>query len=175
MRTPSKQHTLVAALLLPLVSGCSENMDDLYAYIDETKSSHVGSVKPIPQFKPYESFTYSAGDLRDPFEASVEIEEQTQASASLLTPDRSRPRQPLEAFPLDTLRMVGVLEQGDNHWGLVEDPKKVVHRVKLGNYLGQNEGRIVSITETDITLVEIIPDGIGGYIERDASLAIGGE
>lgn len=165
---------LFIAILLPVLAGCSENMDDLYAYIDETKSSHVGSVDPIPQFRPYESFAYSAADLRDPFEPNIDLEEeQAQASENLLSPDRSRPRQPLEAFPLDTLRMVGVLEQGDNLWGLVEDPKQVVHRVKLGNYMGKNEGRIVAITETDITLVEIIPDGIGGYIERDASLAIG--
>jgi type IV pilus assembly protein PilP len=166
-------------ILLPVISSlilssCSQSVDDLYTYIEQSKSAHVGSVKPIPQFKPYESFTYSASELRDPFEAAVDIEED-EDNANLLSPDKTRPRQPLEAFPLDTLRMVGVLEQGDNLWGLIEDPKQVVHRVKVGNYMGQNEGAITGIAEGEIFLVEIIPDGVGGYIEREASIAIGNE
>ncbi len=166
------------AILLPLISaavltGCSQSVDDLYGYIEQAKSEHVGSVKPIPQFKPYETFTYSAKLLRDPFEAVVDIEEDDKSD--LLSPDKARPKQPLEAFPLDTLRMVGVLEQGDNLWGLIEDPKQVVHRVQVGNYMGQNEGAITSITEGEIILVEIIPDGMGGYLERDAAIAIGNE
>ena len=174
-----KTYLTLNAILLPLVSGtvltgCSQNVDDLYAYIDQAKSAHVGSVKPIPQFKPYESFTYSAAELRDPFEASIDLEEEEDKD-DLLSPDKTRPRQPLEAFSLDSLRMVGVLEQGDNLWGLIEDPKQVVHRVSIGNYMGQNEGAITGITEGEIFLVEIIPDGVGGYLERDASIAIGNE
>jgi type IV pilus assembly protein PilP len=174
-----KQYSKLTALLLPLISasvlpGCSQSYDDLYAYIEQQKAAHVGSVKPIPQFKPYESFTYSAAELRDPFEAVMEIEEDEDKN-DLLSPDKTRPRQPLEAFSLDSLRMVGVLEQGDNLWGLIEDPKQVVHRVQVGNYMGQNEGAITGITEGEIFLVEIIPDGVGGYIEREASIAIGNE
>lgn len=167
------------AILLVVISssaliGCSQDVSDLYTYIEQQKAAHVGSVKPIPQFKPYESFTYSAYDLRDPFEASINLEEE-ENKEDLLSPDRSRPRQPLEVFPLDTLRMVGVLEQGENLWGLIEDPKKVVHRVQVGNYMGQNEGAITGISEGEIFLVEIISDGVGGYIERNASIAIGHE
>ena len=158
----------------PVLTGCTQSVDDLYAYIDQAKSAHIGSVRPIPQFKPYESFTYSATELRDPFEAAINLEDEADKE-ELLSPDKTRPRQPLEAFPLDTLRMVGVLEQGENLWGLIEDPKQVVHRVKVGNYLGQNEGAITGISEGEIFLVEIIPDGVGGYIERDASIAIGNE
>jgi len=166
------------AILLPLIStsvltGCNQGVDDLYTYIEQQKAAHVGSVRPIPQFKPYESFTYSAYELRDPFEAAIEIEEDDKDD--LLSPDKTRPRQPLEAFPLDTLRMVGVLEQDVNLWGLIEDPKQVVHRVQIGNYMGQNEGAITGISEGEIFLVEIIPDGVGGYIERNASIAIGNE
>lgn len=175
MKKSSKLNLLMLPpLTATLLSGCAQSMDDLYAYIDQAKSAHVGSVQPIPQFKPYESFTYSATELRDPFEAAINIEEE-QDKDDLLSPDKTRPRQPLEAFPLDTLRMVGVLEQGDNLWGLIEDPKQVVHRVKVGNYMGQNEGAITGITESEIFLVEIIPDGVGGYLERDASIAIGNE
>ena len=174
-----KRYLRLNVFLLPVLSGsvltaCTQSVDDLYAYIDQAKSAHVGSVQPIPQFKPYESFTYSAADLRDPFEAAMDIEEDEDKD-DLLSPDKTRPRQPLEAFSLDSLRMVGVLEQGDNLWGLIEDPKQVVHRVKVGNYMGQNEGAITGITEGEIFLVEIIPDGVGGYIERDASIAIGNE
>jgi len=166
--------TLLIAVAATLASGCSQNYDDLYAYIDQAKATYVGSVTPIPQFKPYESFAYSAGDLRDPFVANVEVD-QAEGENEGLTPDSERPRQPLEAFSLDTLRMVGIMEQSDNLWGLIKDSQNIVHRVQVGDYMGQNEGRITAITESGIQLVEIIPDGVGGYIERDASIAIGND
>jgi len=147
-------------------------MGDLHRFIDQTKSSHVGSVKPIPQFLPYESFNYTAAELRDPFVPDVELEE-NEETTSLLNPDSTRPKEALEAFPLDTLRMVGTLEQKENLWGLVKDSQNVVHRVQVGNYMGQSEGRIIAIDDSSINLVEIIPDGVGGYIERDAAIAIG--
>jgi type IV pilus assembly protein PilP len=162
------------AVIAALTSGCSQNYDDLYSFIDQAKSSYVGSVKPIPQFKPYESFAYSAAELRDPFVANVEVDKEG-GEGEGLTPDSDRPRQPLEAFSLDTLRMVGIMEQNDNLWGLIKDSQNIVHRVQVGNYMGQNEGRITAITESSIQLVEIIPDGVGGYIERDASIAIGND
>jgi len=155
------------------LASCSQDISDLQTFIAQTKSAHVGSVKPIPQFKPYESFSYTAGDLRDPFEATIELEDD-KTKTSLLNPDSTRPREPLEVFPLDTLSMVGILEQNDQLWGLIKDPQNIVHRVQVGHYMGQSEGRILEINETAIYLVEIVPDGIGGYIERDASIAIGG-
>ncbi len=169
------QRILIACTLAILASACSKDTNDLYSFIEETKSMHMGSVKPIPQFEPYKNFSYSAGDLRDPFVASVDLTEKSNNNANALRPDQRRPKQPLEIFPLDTLSMVGILEQQNNLWGLIKDPQNVVHRVQVGNYIGQNEGRITEITDTDIRLVEIIPDGIGGYIERDASIAIGNE
>jgi type IV pilus assembly protein PilP len=157
-----------------LMSACSHNYDDLYSYIDQAKSTYVGSVTPIPQFKPYESFAYSAADLRDPFVPNAEVDKQA-GKEDGLTPDSARPRQPLEAFSLDTLRMVGIMEQNDTLWGLIKDSQNIVHRVQVGNYMGQNEGRITKITESGIQLVEIIPDGVGGYVEREASIAIGND
>lgn len=157
------------------LSACSQDVSDLQSFIAQTKSAHVGSVKPIPQFKPYESFSYSAVDLRDPFVATADIDEDNTTKTSLLNPDSTRPKQPLESFPLDTLSMVGILEQNEQQWGLIKDPQNVVHRIQVGNYMGQSEGRIIEINESAIFLVEIVPDGIGGYIERDASIAIGGE
>jgi type IV pilus assembly protein PilP len=165
---------LLIAVATTLMSACSHNYDDLYSYIDQAKSTYVGSVTPIPQFKPYESFAYSAADLRDPFVASAEVDQKV-GKGDGLTPDSARPRQPLEAFSLDTLRMVGIMEQDDNLWGLIKDSQNIVHRVQVGNYMGQNEGRITKITESGIQLVEIIPDGVGGYVEREASIAIGND
>lgn len=168
----TRNATLLAVISSSALFGCSQDVSDLYTYIEQQKAAYVGSVKPIPQFKPYESFTYTAYELRDPFEASINIKEEGPEPPG---PVESRPRQPLEAFPLDTLRMVGVLEQGENLWGLIEDPKKVVHRVQVGNYMGQNDGEITGISEGEIFLVEVISDGMEGFIERKASIAIGQE
>jgi len=157
------------------ISACSQDVSDLQSFIAQTKSAHVGSVEAVPQFKPYESFSYSAAELRDPFVANTNLDEDSGTKTSLLNPDSARPKQPLEIFPLDTLSMVGILEQNAELWGLIKDPQNIVHRVQVGNYMGQSEGRITEINESAIFLVEIIPDGIGGYIERDASIAIGGQ
>ncbi len=165
----------IISISLLSISACSQDVSDLQTFIAQTKSAHVGSVKPIPQFKPYESFSYSAAELRDPFVAHVDLDNDETTKTSLLNPDSSRPRQPLEIFPLDTLSMVGTLEQSEQLWGLIKDPQNMVHRVQVGNYMGQSEGRIIEINDSAIYLVEIVPDGIGGYIERDASIAIGGQ
>ena len=168
------KHTIICLSLLN-IAACSQDISDLRTFIERTKSANVGSVKPIPQFKPYESFSYTAANLRDPFVANTDIDDDEATKASLLNPDTSRPKEPLEAFPLDSLSMVGIIEQNEHQWGLIKDPQNVVHRVLVGNYMGQNEGRINKITESSISLVEIIPDGVGGYIEQDASIAMGGE
>ena len=176
MRTLPKNITRTAALiaLTAITSSCSRDNSDLHAFIEETKSKHVGSVQPLPQFKPYKNFTYSAANLRDPFEAAFEDKKDSTAESSL-RPNIQRPKEPLESFPLDTLRMVGILEQNEQVWGLIKDPNNVVHRVQAGNYAGQNEGQILSVSEQQIDLIEIIPDGLGAYIEREASLAIGSD
>jgi len=158
-----------------VLAGCTQSDADLTSFILETKSSHVGSVRPLPAFEPYKNFIYSAAELRDPFESAFEAEADTNntMNSNGLRPNKTRPKEPLETYPLDTLRMVGILVQHENTWGLVKDPNNVVHRVQTGNFAGQNEGQIVTVTEKQIDIIEIIPDGLGGYIERTASLAIG--
>lgn len=167
----------ISFLLMTIaLNACTQNNDDLTAFIEETKSKHLGSVRPLPTFEPYKNFTYSAAELRDPFEAAFEADvdqNSTTSNTTGLRPSQIRPKEPLEAYPLDTLRMVGILVQRENTWGLVKDPNNVVHRVQTGNYAGQNEGQIISVSEKQIDIIEIIPDGLGGYIERTASLAIG--
>ena len=171
-----KFRPLSFAILSIALSSCTQDNSDLYRFIDETKSKHLGSVKPLPQFEPYRNFSYEASDLRDPFESTFDAEEDTQdTSNSGLKRNETRPREALETYPLDTLRMVGILVQNEQTWGLVKDPNNVIHRIQTGNYAGQNEGQIVTVTEQKIDIIEIIPDGLGGYIEREAALAIGTE
>ena len=164
--------TILVLTLIVLATGCSRDDTDLHEFIAVTRAKHLGSVQPLPQFKPYQNFIYSASDLRDPFEAAFEVDENESGSANSLRPNIERPKEALEHFPLDTLRMVGILEQRDQVWGLIKDPQNLVHRVQVGNYAGQNEGQIISVTENQIDFVEIVPDGLGGYIERNASLGI---
>lgn len=155
-----------------LLGGCSSDMDDLDRYINEVKARPGGRIEPLPEITPYEVFTYTADveGLRSPF---VPDSPQVASGGSGGTrPDRDRSREFLEQFPLDTLAMVGTLELGAQTYGLLQTRDGLIHRVQPGNYIGQNDGRIVAITESEIRLVEIISDGIGGYLERDAAIGL---
>ena len=165
--TTSAARILLAGLGLVTLAGCSNDMDELRAKIDEMKSRPSRGIEPLPEVKPYETFDYAAGDLRSPFESGV--------PASLTTgirPDSNRPREFLEQFSLDTLRMVGTLKLQGRVFGLVQTRDGLVHRVLPGNHVGQNDGRITAIQDGKISLIEIVPDGMGGFVERPASLAL---
>ena len=167
-------------LALLVLAGCSDDMSDLREYVEETKQRPGGQIEEIPEFEPYESFTYDPSELRDPFRPSdgfgMTAEEQAaKESDSGLAPDTSRPKEPLEQFPLDSLEMVGTLGQGDQEWGLVKSPEGVIHRVQEGNYLGQNYGRITELSAERIEVLEIVPDGQGDWMEREAALSLGEE
>jgi type IV pilus assembly protein PilP len=149
-------------------------MSDLQRYIAEVNARPGGRIEPLPVIEPHESFTYDAYDERSPF-VPERPSGNADSSRSLLRPDSARPREYLEQFPLDTLDMVGSLVQGGVLYGLVQTTDTLVHRVRVGNYLGQNDGRIVSIDDSVIRVVEIVPDGIGGYMERPAAVSLGEE
>jgi type IV pilus assembly protein PilP len=153
------------------LGGCGRDMADLDAYVAEVKARPGGKIEPLPEIKTYETFTYEPGGARSPFVAS--LPDARAAEAGGVRPDQSRRREYLESFPLDTLDMVGTLNLGGSLYGLVQTNDKLIHRVTVGNYLGQNDGRIVAITDSDIQLIEIIPDGLGGYTERAASISLG--
>ena len=161
--------TVLGAATLSLAA-CSANMDELDAYINEVKAKPGSPIEPLPEIKPYEGFAYEADELRSPFQPDT-AQVVTDAAGGV-TIDEDRIREFLEGFPLDTLSMVGTLEQNGVYYGLVQDSEGLIHRVIPGNYLGQNYGRITDITESEITLVEVISDGIGGYIERDAAVGL---
>ena len=164
-------------VMMLFLSGCSSsNTADLQQFVAEVRGRQPSKIEPLPEFKPYETFLYQAADLRSPFDAGSSGQaEQTLAGASTnngLRPDANRPREPLEDFPLDTLRMVGTLSQQGQSWGLVLANDGTIHRVQPGNFLGQNHGKIKQISEFEIELLEIVPDGLGGWMERPASLAL---
>lgn len=159
----------LAALGLLALGGCSSDMDELRQKVAEIKARPGERIEPLPEIKPYEAFVYNAANLRSPFVPTAPARNDV---ASGVRPDTKRPREFLEQFPLDTLRMVGTLELHGRNYGLVQGKDGLVHRVLPGNYMGQNDGRIVSITPTRISIIEIVPDGLGGYIERPASLAL---
>ena len=170
MKSIAGARVLVAAVLAGCVAaGCSGGQSDLQKWIAETKKKPGGRVPALPEVKPYESFVYAAGNLRSPFQPAGPSLGGGQAN---LRPSTRRNREFLEGFSLDTLKMVGTFKVGSSFYGLVQSKDGLVHKVQPGNYLGQNDGKVTDITGGKISLVEIIPDGLGGYIERPASLAL---
>lgn len=170
---------VLACLSILGLSGCeSATLQDLNAYVGQVKARHPGRIDPLPEIEVYQTHSYSVSDLRDPFskpETRRQEEEQQAASVGGISPDFNRPRESLEEYPLDSLRMVGTLERQQTVWAIVKANDGTIHRVVNGNYVGQNHGKIVQISESQIEVSEIIPDGAGGWQERNAALALGGD
>ncbi len=166
-----KNGSLMAIVALGLAA-CSSDMDDLDKYITKTKSEQGSGAAPLPEITPYEIFTYiaDAEGIRSPFTPDTPQTAGTKGDG--MHPDPDRIREHLENFSLDTMRMVGTLDFGENTYGLVQTSDGLIHRVLPGNYMGENDGRVTSIAEAEINLVEIISDGIGGYVERDAAVGL---
>ena len=158
-------------IALLTVSGCGQDMSDLESYIDEVKRRPGGRIEELPQVKVYESYAYSVEAERSPF-VPEQARNVVQRQASGVKPDTNRNREYLEEFPLDALRMVGSLTAEQTTYALVQTDDGLIHRVRPGNHMGQNDGRIVSITDSEIQVIEIVPDGLGGYMERPAAIAL---
>lgn len=158
-----------------LLGACAENsMSDLDQFISEVKSRRPAQIEPLPEIKAFESFYYQAQELRDPFTAAVSeiAETAVPAGGGGLLPDSTRRREPLESFSLQELRMVAMMTLEDRTWAAVVAPDGTVHRLQVGNYLGRNHGQVLRITETSVEMTEIVPDGKGGWQERDNVLAM---
>lgn len=166
---------LMLGVSLIFIAGCaSENSNDLRRYVESVKARKAASIAPLPDFKSYESYAYSASGKRDPFQPMQdddEVDDVADAGTGL-RPDFDRHKEALEAFPLDTLHFVGDLEKGEQKWVIITAPDGLVYRISKGNYLGKNHGKIMEITDSRIAITEIIPDGIGGWIERQAALSL---
>ena len=153
-----------------LLAGCGgESHQDLRAWMADQGKNARGRVDPLPQIKPYESFAYNAFDLPDPFKPR-KIE--PTKGASKLAPDLARRKEPLEAYPLESLAMVGTLERNKTTYALVRTPDRDIYQIRAGNYLGQNFGVVTGIGEGEIKLKELIQDGAGDWTERSSTLQL---
>ena len=163
------QRWLAVVGIALLVAACGAEHRELQAQIDEIKARPGSGIESLPDVQPAPSFVYEARSRRSPF---VPEEPQRIVQDTGLGPNLDRPRELLEGGPLDSLRMVGTLRNAQGDYGLVQDSEGLVHRVTIGNHLGQNYGRITTITESEIQLIEIIPDGLGSYYERPAGIGL---
>jgi type IV pilus assembly protein PilP len=162
-----------AAMMLAMgaaLGGCGgESHQDLRAWMADQGKGARGKLDPVPQIKPYEPFAYNAFELPDPFKPR-KIE--ASKGNSKLAPDLARRREPLESFPIESLTMVGTLEQNKAIYALIRTPERDIYQVRSGNYLGQDFGVIVGISEADVKLRELVQDGAGDWTERTSSLQL---
>jgi len=159
---------LMLACLCALLAGCSPSTKELEAWVQEVKARPAPPLDPLPVMKQFETFEYAAQGLRDPFSAPVPDREAGNGKG----PDPNRRKEALEAYPLDSLTMVGTIGSGSGLVALLMAPDKVTYRVSPGNYVGQNDGRITGVFPDRIEIVELVPDGAGGWLERQAKVAL---
>ncbi|MGD9095678.1 MAG: pilus assembly protein PilP [Chromatiales bacterium] len=164
----------VTLLTSVLLTGCfGSGNSDLRQFIETTKASEGLPVEPAPEVPVVEGYTYMAGreGFRSPF-VFAEEELAEEFTDTGIRPDTTRPKEELEAFSLDTLRMVGTLSQSDVTFALIQAKDGTVHRVRQGNYMGKNYGRITGVFLDRVELVEIVPDRMGNFVERQAAIAL---
>lgn len=166
----------LAVTVTAALSGCGADGDyqDLRAFMDEVQSKPPGRIEPLPPFEQVAAFAYQASNMRSPFEPPVEVRAPNRPSGPQVKPDPNRPKQFLEQYTIGTLMMVGTLAQGPQTYALVQDSDGGVHRVERGDYMGTDHGRVVAIEESAIELLEIVPDGTGGWVERSRTVSLGG-
>lgn len=159
--------TAIAMLAALVLAGCGRSTADLEAWVAEVKARPAPPLDPLPPLRTFPPVEYTADTLRDPFSAPV-----GNRDAAGPRPDPNRRKEALEAFPLDALQMVGTIGTGADTIALVLAPDKVTYRVRVNNYLGQSDGRVASVASERIEIVELVSDGAGGWLERQASLAL---
>lgn len=159
----------LASLVLAACSG-AEN-EDLRMWMNDAGKNIKGKIPPLPQVKPYEPVPYDAGKLIDPFKPSKIGSEQKKSGGGGVQPDLDRPREPLEAYPLESLKFVGVMTRKKASYAIIQVDNSL-YQVKVGNYVGQNFGVIIRISESETTLKELIQDSAGDWVERSSSLLL---
>ncbi|MGE0810384.1 MAG: pilus assembly protein PilP [Immundisolibacter sp.] len=167
--------TTLIGLTCLVLAGCSSKDAELKTWMDQVRAEEKVTIEPLPVLKPYEPFVYKRDELKDPFlDTLTEQKTENVADAGLdgVRPDLNRRKEALEAYPLDALRMVGTLARGDSLWALIQAPDQTISRVSVGNYLGENYGRITDVADSRVNLMEMIPNGTGGWTERPAAVEI---
>ncbi|MEC4749700.1 pilus assembly protein PilP [Methylomicrobium sp. Wu6] len=167
---------MCCACCIALLTACAnDDLSDLKAFVAAEKAKPKGTIDPLPEIKVVEPFIFNPDGLRDPFtplEQAVETAGSAADASSGIKPDLTRPKEELEAFSLDSLRMVGTVNTKSGLWGLVKAVDSTVYRVKVGNYMGKNYGKIIRIVGDKIELMELISDKPGSWHEQQASLAL---
>ncbi len=164
---------LIIASIALLLSACGgSDVSDLERFVSDKTERPGGLIEPIPTFTAYEAFAYSAHGMRSPFDRPVEV---IQLAAlrlrSAVAPDRARAREFLEQFPVDSLMLVGKLKRQGVEWALLRDPSGGIHRVREGNYVGPDHGKVVDVGDDYVAIMEIVTDGTAnGWVERPRTL-----
>ncbi|MGK0342099.1 MAG: type IV pilus assembly protein PilP [Candidatus Azotimanducaceae bacterium] len=171
----SKLHLVTVGLCLLMV-GCAggDQYADIKSFMREVEGKELPGIAPLPEFEPYQPFTYGASNRRSPFDAPVIIPQKTdqQRRNVGVKPPQDHVKQYLERFSLASLQMVGYLKRDDGSWALVEDDTGGVHRVQVGDYMGSNWGKIESVSDTGIDVTEIVSDGASGWLRRPRSIEL---
>jgi type IV pilus assembly protein PilP len=152
--------------------GCDDQHDDLEQFVREAGQGMRGKVDPLPEVKPYEPFPYAAFDLAEPFKPRKLKASSNVGGGGAFQPDLNRRKEPLESYELEKLKMVGSLQQNKVIYALIKAPDNSLHRVKAGNYMGVNYGKITSVSETEIQLMEVIEDSAGDWSEKQSSVTL---
>lgn len=171
------QHKRLLPMLLAasvvMIGGCQQRgMDDLEHFVATALKGKKPAIEPLPEIKPIESYTYSAQSYPDPFSKENLRPKRVVEATSGEGPDKNRRREPLENFPLDALAMVGTIFRKEDTRAIIKTPKGAVQTVTIGNYIGQNYGKIVDITEQEIKIKEQVLNSAGVWVERDATLKV---
>ena len=166
----------VCIVFLTCLAGCGNDaFSDLNQYIAKIKAAPKGKIKPLPEVKEIESFIFNPNGLRDPFKPLVQPEQQNAvpelSPGGGITPDSARRKEEMESFALETMKMVGTVKMKSTLWGLVKTDDGTIHRVRVGNYMGKNYGKIIRISVDKIELMEIVSDKPGRWREQKTSLA----
>jgi type IV pilus assembly protein PilP len=160
---------LLAAVLLTACSGGDQ--EELRQWMRDETKDYRGKLPPLPQVKPYEPVAYDASGIIDPFRSSKMSAENKQGSGGGLQPDVNRPKEPLESYPLESIKYVGSLTKNRQTHGIVQ-VDGALHQVRAGSYMGQNFGIITKITETEMVLRELVQDPAGDWVERTSMLLL---
>lgn len=164
-----KRFVVVLPAIALMLGACSSELDELKAFVKESEKGLPRKIDPLPAVKPFEPFAYEGFDLPDPFKPRKLASKE--GGSGPLAPDLNRRKEPLEAFPLEQLKMVGTLSQGPDTFAIVR-AEKTLYRVRKGNYMGQNFGLITGVTDGEIKLKEIVQDSAGDWAERQSVLPL---
>lgn len=168
----------ISKWLLPVIASttlmsCAQNdVSDLKEFIEQVKVKYTGQVEALPIISPYDSYRYLVTRQRDPFRPSVALVKQVKIKRRTngLRPNEVRNKEGLEKYDLQSLFMVGIMNNDGQNWAIVKAPDGTIFRVRKGNYIGENHGKILRITESGVELREIVPDGDGGWANRKNKL-----